>query len=121
MSFLIIVRPAKAACSVGGSPTRVIVREDAILEERSRDGATVSRSSPPAHHRRQKLSVPGNSRQLAVILPEAGFRHVQRWETEVMTPIDKKLEKEVKEGKIPKPIEDLPSEWAKEDREIEGG
>jgi hypothetical protein len=43
------------------------------------------------------------------------------WETEVMTPIDKKLEKEVKEGKIPKPIEDLPSEWAKEDREIEGG
>jgi hypothetical protein len=37
-----------------------------------------------------------------------------------MTPIDKKLEKEVKEGKIPKPIEDLPSEWAKEDREIEG-
>jgi hypothetical protein len=38
-----------------------------------------------------------------------------------MTPIDKKLEKEVSEGKIPKPIEDLPSEWAKEDREIEGG
>ena len=38
-----------------------------------------------------------------------------------MTPIDKKLEKDVKEGKIPKPIEDLPSEWAKEDREIEGG
>src|ERR1017187_3162546 len=25
------------------------------------------------------------------------------------------------EGKTPKPIEDLPSEWAKEDREIEGG
>jgi hypothetical protein len=38
-----------------------------------------------------------------------------------MSPIDKKFEKEVKEGKIPKPIEDLPSEWAKEDREIEGG
>jgi hypothetical protein len=37
-----------------------------------------------------------------------------------MTPIDKKLEKDVKVGKIPKPIEDLPSEWAKEDREIEG-
>ena len=37
-----------------------------------------------------------------------------------MSPIDKKLEKEEKEGKIPKPIEDLPSEWAKEDREIEG-
>ena len=31
-----------------------------------------------------------------------------------------KLEKDMKEGKVPKPIEDLPSEWAKEDREIEG-
>ena len=38
-----------------------------------------------------------------------------------MSPIDKKLKKEIHEGKIPKPIEDLPSEWAKEDREIEGG
>ena len=37
-----------------------------------------------------------------------------------MIPIDKKLEKDMKEGKVPKPIEDLPSEWAKEDREIEG-
>ena len=37
-----------------------------------------------------------------------------------MSPIDKKLEKEVKEGRIPKPIEDLPTEWAKEDREIAG-
>ena len=37
-----------------------------------------------------------------------------------MTPIDKKLEKDAKKGKIPKPIEDLPSEWAKEDREIDG-
>jgi hypothetical protein len=37
-----------------------------------------------------------------------------------MIPIDKKLEREVKEGKIPEPIEDLPTEWAKEDREIEG-
>jgi hypothetical protein len=37
-----------------------------------------------------------------------------------MNPIDKKREKEVKEGKIPEPIEDLPSEWAEEDREIEG-
>jgi hypothetical protein len=37
-----------------------------------------------------------------------------------MTPIDKKLEQDVKKGKIPKPIEDLPSEWAKEDREIDG-
>ncbi len=38
-----------------------------------------------------------------------------------MNPVDKKLDKEVKEGRIPKPIEDLPTEWAKEDREIEGG
>jgi len=38
-----------------------------------------------------------------------------------MGPIDQKFKKEVKEGKIPKPIEDLPSEWTKEDREIEGG
>lgn len=37
-----------------------------------------------------------------------------------MGPIDKKLEKEVKKGRIPKPIEDLPSEWAEEDREIGG-
>jgi hypothetical protein len=37
-----------------------------------------------------------------------------------MSPIDKKREKEVKEGKIPEPIEDLPSEWAEEDRQIEG-
>ena len=37
-----------------------------------------------------------------------------------MSPIDKKRDKEVKEGKIPKSIEDLPSEWAKEDREIQG-
>jgi hypothetical protein len=46
---------------------------------------------------------------------------MQRWETEAMSPLDKKLKKEVIEGKIPEPIEDLPSEWAKEDREIEGG
>ena len=38
-----------------------------------------------------------------------------------MTPIDKKLEEEARAGKIPKPIEDLSSEWAKKDREIEGG
>ena len=37
-----------------------------------------------------------------------------------MSPIDKKTEKDVKEGKVPEPIEDLPSEWAKEDSEIEG-
>ena len=38
-----------------------------------------------------------------------------------MGPIDKKFKDEVKKGKIPKLIEDLPSEWAKEDREIKGG
>jgi hypothetical protein len=53
------------------------------------------------------------------MLPEVGY--LQKWETELMIPIDKKIEKEVKEGKIPRPVEDLPSEWAKEDREIEGG
>ena len=37
-----------------------------------------------------------------------------------MGPIDKKFEKDVDEGEIPKPIEDLPSEWEKEDREIDG-
>jgi hypothetical protein len=37
-----------------------------------------------------------------------------------MSPIDKKIDKDVKEGKVPKPIEDLRSEWSKEDREIEG-
>jgi len=37
-----------------------------------------------------------------------------------MRPIDKKLEKDIEEGKFPKPIEDLPSEWAKENREIGG-
>ncbi|MGA3201900.1 MAG: hypothetical protein ABSF12_05340 [Bryobacteraceae bacterium] len=37
-----------------------------------------------------------------------------------MGPIDKKIEKDVNEGKIPEPIEDLPSEWAKENREIDG-
>jgi hypothetical protein len=37
-----------------------------------------------------------------------------------MRPIDKKIDEDIKEGKIPPPIEDLPSEWAKEDRENEG-
>ncbi len=37
-----------------------------------------------------------------------------------MKPLDKKVKEDVKEGKIPKPIEDLPSEWSKEDREEEG-
>jgi len=37
-----------------------------------------------------------------------------------MGPIDKKLEKDIRDGNIRKPIEDLPSEWADEDREIDG-
>jgi hypothetical protein len=37
-----------------------------------------------------------------------------------MHPIDKKVKKDVEKGNIPKPIEDLPSEWAEEDREIDG-
>ena len=36
-----------------------------------------------------------------------------------MKPIDKKITKDVKKGTIPKPIEDLPSEWSKEDRDDE--
>jgi len=36
-----------------------------------------------------------------------------------MKPIDKKIDNDVKKGKVPKPIEDLPSERAKEDREEE--
>jgi hypothetical protein len=37
-----------------------------------------------------------------------------------MSPIDKKIDQDVKKGKVPQPIEDLPSEWSKEDRQIEG-
>jgi hypothetical protein len=37
-----------------------------------------------------------------------------------MERIDKKIEKDVKEGNIPEPIEDLPAEWDKEDLEIDG-
>lgn len=37
-----------------------------------------------------------------------------------MKPIDKKINEDVKEGKIPEPIEDLPTDWSKEDRKIEG-
>jgi hypothetical protein len=37
-----------------------------------------------------------------------------------MRPIDKKINEDIKEGNIPEPIEDLPSEWEKEDREIGG-
>jgi hypothetical protein len=32
-----------------------------------------------------------------------------------MKPIDKKIVKDVKKGTVPKPIEDLPAEWSKED------
>ena len=45
---------------------------------------------------------------------------VQWWETEDMKPIDKKIDEDIKEGKVPDPIEDLPSEWSKEDRDLEG-
>jgi hypothetical protein len=37
-----------------------------------------------------------------------------------MKPLDKKIGKDVKKGKVPEPIEDLPSEWVKEDVENEG-
>jgi hypothetical protein len=37
-----------------------------------------------------------------------------------MKPLDKKINKDFKEGKVPEPIEDLPSEYAKDDREDEG-
>jgi hypothetical protein len=36
-----------------------------------------------------------------------------------MKPIDKKIDEDIDEGKVPKPIEDLPSEWSKEDRDGE--
>lgn len=36
-----------------------------------------------------------------------------------MKPIDKKIEKDIKKGNIPKPIEDLPAERSQEDREDE--
>jgi len=49
-----------------------------------------------------------------------GSSSVQRWETEGMKPIDKKIDEDIEDGNIPKPIEDLPSEYSKEDREIEG-
>jgi hypothetical protein len=37
-----------------------------------------------------------------------------------MKPIDKKIDEDLDEGNIPDPIEDLPSEYLEEDREIEG-
>jgi hypothetical protein len=36
-----------------------------------------------------------------------------------MKPLDKRIKEDVKEGKVPKPIEDLPSEWSQEDRDLE--
>jgi hypothetical protein len=37
-----------------------------------------------------------------------------------MKPIDKKIKEDIKEGNIPEPIEDLPSDWEREDGEIDG-
>jgi hypothetical protein len=37
-----------------------------------------------------------------------------------MKPIDKKIKEDIEEGAIPEPIEDLPSDWSKEDQEDEG-
>ena len=37
-----------------------------------------------------------------------------------MKPIVKKIDEDIDEGMVPKPIEDLPSEWSKEDRNLEG-
>jgi hypothetical protein len=37
-----------------------------------------------------------------------------------MKPIDKKIKEDVQEGKVPQQIEDLPGEWSKEDRDLEG-
>jgi hypothetical protein len=39
---------------------------------------------------------------------------------EVPKPVDKKIKKDVTKGGAPKPIEDLPAEWSKEDVEDEG-
>ncbi len=36
-----------------------------------------------------------------------------------MKPIDKKIDKDINKGKVPQPIEDLPAEWSKEDRDLE--
>jgi hypothetical protein len=36
-----------------------------------------------------------------------------------MKPIDKKIKDDVKEGKVPQQIENLPDEWDKEDQEEE--
>jgi len=36
-----------------------------------------------------------------------------------MKPVDKKIEKDIERGSLPESIEDLPSEWSKEDRDLE--
>jgi hypothetical protein len=36
-----------------------------------------------------------------------------------MKPVDKKIEKDIERGTVPSSIEDLPSEWSKEDRVLE--
>lgn len=36
-----------------------------------------------------------------------------------MKPLDKKIGPDFQKGKVPKPIEDLPGEWSKEDRDDE--
>lgn len=40
--------------------------------------------------------------------------------TEAMDPTDKRVNKDIKDGNIRKPIEDLPAEWEKEDDQIDG-
>jgi hypothetical protein len=37
-----------------------------------------------------------------------------------MKPIDKKIDEDIEDGNIPEPIEDLPADYAREDRQIEG-
>ncbi len=36
-----------------------------------------------------------------------------------MKPVDKKINEDIEEGNVPDPIEDLPSEYAEEDVELE--
>jgi hypothetical protein len=37
-----------------------------------------------------------------------------------MKPIDKKIDEDIEDGNIPEPIEDLPGDYAREDRQIGG-
>jgi hypothetical protein len=37
-----------------------------------------------------------------------------------MKPIDKKIDEDIEDGNIPEPIEDLPSNYSREDRQIGG-